>query len=305
MQKLFIHQAVSISAQGYWEGFQLPDLQLDLNDFKAIDPDYKTVIPAMSLRRMSKITKMALMCGLTISKKTELVWDGIIVGTGLGNLADTEKFLKQIAASGGGLNSPTAFTQSSHNTLSGQIALQFRNHGYNMTHVQKGFSFENALGDAMIQSQSGAKNLLLGAADEHIPFLDTLAKEMNCSEEMISNFGEGASFFHLSSAYPSRLFVMDILIKKKVDNLWMEVKLFLRKYLVDEDTCLFIKTSNVDLDTHLKQVSVAELVGNYMANSGFAMHLGCIHLQSQKFSHALIINADSENGLGLTLLSHE
>ena len=79
MRKLFIHQAVSISAQGYWEGFNLVDLKKDLKDFKAIDPDYKTIIPAMTLRRMSKITRMALMCGLTISKKSEVVWDAIVI----------------------------------------------------------------------------------------------------------------------------------------------------------------------------------------------------------------------------------
>ena len=305
MQKLYIHQAVSISAQGFWEGFALPDLSNDLKNFKAFDPDYKTVIPAMSLRRMSKITKMALMCGLTISKNTEVVWDGIIVGTGLGNLADTEKFLTLISASDSGLNSPTAFTQSSHNSLSGQIALQLMNHGYNMTHVQRGFSFENALLDARLQSSCGQRNILLGSADEHIPLLDILALEMNYDDIEIAYFGEGASFFQLSADVRSDIFIQDAMVKMNSTDQHQEIESFLMKNHVDKKISLLISTSDLNTDFEMDQLAVADLVGKYMTNSGIAMHLGGAYLQRKDYSHVLIVNANSENGLGLTLISHD
>ena len=305
MKKLYINQAISISAQGFWEGFDLPELKEDFQDFKAVDPEYKTVIPAMSLRRMSKITKMALMCGLTISKNTEVVWDGIIVGTGLGNLADTEKFLTLITANDAGLNSPTAFTQSSHNTLSGQIALQLKNHGYNMTYVQRTFSFENALLDASLQTSCGMKNILVGAADEHIPVLNTLAREMKFEEKVISNFGEGASFFQLSADVSSGIYVQDALVKMKSENHLQEIDSFLLKNQVEKKSCLLIATSDLKSDSGMHQLSVASLVGNYMTNSGIAMHLACSYVKKKEYSHVLILNANSATGMGLILLGHE
>ncbi|WP_057937568.1 beta-ketoacyl synthase chain length factor [Algoriphagus resistens] len=304
MQKLYIHQAVSISAQGFWKGIHVLGLKEDLQEFNAFDPDYKTVIPVMALRRMSKITKMALMCGLTVSQKPVLDWDAIIVATGLGNLSDTEKFLNLIYGSATGLNSPTAFTQSSHNTLSGQIALQLKNHAYNMTHVQRSFSFENALKDAVLQSQFGVGNILLGAADEHIPLLNKLAREVGYEEREISRYGEGASFFHLSADIPSEIFVKDILIKTKAGSLPEESDAFLLKNRIDKKSCLLLTTDDLISTCGMDQRSVAELVGMYMTNSGLAMHLGCSYLSEKAYQHVLIC-ANSTTGLGLTLLSHE
>jgi len=304
MQKLYIHQAVSISAQGFWVGFSLPVLRENLQRYRAIDADYKSVIPAMALRRMSKITKMALWCGLTVSKNTGLDWDGIIVGTGLGNLADTEKFLNLISSPDLGLISPTAFTQSSHNTLSGQLALQLKNHGYNMTHVQRNFSFENALKDASLQCQFGLKAILLGAADEHIPLLDHLAKEAGYEEADIDKFGEGASFFQLSAEQPSEIFVRDVLVKTAGEDPLQSIGAFLEKNQVDIDSTLLISTADTTYDFKMKQRSVAELAGKYMTSSGIAVHLACSYLAQQDYQYVLVWNNHSTNGLGLILLGH-
>lgn len=304
MKRRYIHQAVSISSQGFWEGFTPPDIPENPHGFRAVEPDYKSLIPAMTLRRMSKITKMALMCGLTVSRDSGVDWDGVIVGTGLGNLADTEKFLNLISAPESGLIAPTAFTQSSHNTLSGQIALQLKNHGYNMTHVQRFFSFENALKDACLQMTFGFKNLLLGAADEHIPLLDTLAKNMKFAVEDINNFGEGASFFQLSTD-PSDMYVGDILVKSRSENHALEVDAFLHKNNIEKDSCLLVETQEVPSWTTMAHVSIAGLVGMYMSSSAFAMHLGCSYLRSKEYPHVLTVNTDSASGLGLILLSHE
>ncbi|MCE7056461.1 beta-ketoacyl synthase chain length factor [Algoriphagus sp. AGSA1] len=304
MNRLYIRQAVSISAQGFWEGFSLQDLRDDLLGFKAADADYKTVIPASPLRRMSKITKMSLLCGLSISRDPAVDWDAIIVGTGLGNLADTEKFLMN-SLSQTGLVSPTAFTQSSHNTLSGQLALQLKNHGYNMTHVQRNFSFENALKDAALQFKFGANNILLGAADEHIPLLDSLAKDAGYSDEEISVFGEGASFFHLGEERSSNVFVQDISSQSSANNPLNALDEFLHKNQVDKDCCLVISTGDKLHGTTMQQRSMTSLAGKYMTSSGLAMHLGCSFLAKKEFRQVVIVNNSSTKGLGLILLSHE
>ena len=74
----------------------------------------------------------------------------IITGTAYGCLADTESFLTKMVENKEELLTPTAFIQSTHNTVGAQIALMLKCHNYNNTFVHRGFSFENALLDAII-----------------------------------------------------------------------------------------------------------------------------------------------------------
>ena len=62
---------------------------------------------------------------------------------------------------------PTAFIQSTHNTVAAQIALMLKCHAYNNTFVHKGISFESALLDGiMLMRDNEASNFLVGAIDE-------------------------------------------------------------------------------------------------------------------------------------------
>jgi hypothetical protein len=93
--------------------------------------------------------------------------DAIIAGTGLGCLEDTEKFLTSIYNSEEKLLNPTPFIQSTHNTVAGAIALAVKCHGYNATYTQRGFSFESALEDALLQlNEIPSRNILVGGFDE-------------------------------------------------------------------------------------------------------------------------------------------
>lgn len=64
----------------------------------ANEPDYKSIITNAALRRrMSRIIKMGVACGLEcISTLPSEKVHAIITATGLGCLADTEKFLNTI-----------------------------------------------------------------------------------------------------------------------------------------------------------------------------------------------------------------
>ena len=64
----------------------------------ANEPDYKSIITNVALRRrMSRIIKMGVACGLEcISTLPSEKVHAIITATGLGCLADTEKFLNTI-----------------------------------------------------------------------------------------------------------------------------------------------------------------------------------------------------------------
>lgn len=296
-----IHQACSITYQGFWNGFSEINPAESKGGFKAKNPDYKTLIPAMTLRRMAPITKMALMCGLTLSQ-VESNWDGIILGTGLGNLSDTEKFLHQINQPSSGLIPPTSFTQSSHNTLAGQLALQLKNHAYNMTYVHRSFAFEHALQDAFLQFQIGKNNVLVGAADERISLLDELVPIFLNKEKEPFQLGEGASIFHLSSQANSPLRLLAVQVLENAGETGDEMKSYLEKYGIDPQTCVLIPTCSpeeLDLTT-----SISDLTGSYMSNSAFAFHWACNKLIQKKEGYAVIVNNNQKGKLGLTLISH-
>ena len=50
---------------------------------------------------------------------------------------------------------PTFFMQGTYNALSGLVALTLKCNGYNNTYVNKGFSFETSLHDAMMHLNEG------------------------------------------------------------------------------------------------------------------------------------------------------
>jgi hypothetical protein len=62
--------------------------------------------------------------------------------------------------------SPTAFIQSTHNTVGAQIALLLKCHNYNNTIIHRAFSFENALTESILLLQDSMNPVLVGAIDE-------------------------------------------------------------------------------------------------------------------------------------------
>jgi len=131
-----------------------------------MEPDYKTCISDATLRRrMSRVVKMGVSAALHCVNLAEVQPEAIITATGLGCLADTEKFLDALTNNELQLN-PTPFIQSTFNTVGAQIALMLGNHGYNNTYVHRGFSFESALLDAMMQIDEGVNHVLAGCFDE-------------------------------------------------------------------------------------------------------------------------------------------
>ena len=164
--------------------------------------DYKDIIADPALRRrMSRIVKMGVACGLKcIEGLAPESIDAIITATGFGCLADTEKFIESIVANSERLLNPTPFIQSTFNTIGGQIALLRGIHSYNVTYAHRGLSFESALIDAAMQVNEGKKNVLLGAIDEITASSADIQRRLGMTREY--ELGEGANFFVLN-AYAS------------------------------------------------------------------------------------------------------
>lgn len=122
----------------------------------------------MQLRRMSKAVRMGIgaarecLAAAGIEKP-----DAITVGTSLGCIGDTEVFLKKLVEQGEQMLTPTAFIQSTHNTVAGQIALATGCRGYNNTLVQRGHSFESAvISAALYLAEHPGHRILCGGVDE-------------------------------------------------------------------------------------------------------------------------------------------
>lgn len=160
-------------------------------------PDYKEFVSPAALRRMSSVLKMGAAGGKSCLTKAGLEnADAITVGTGLGCVRDTLKFLSAVYQDGEGGLSPTAFIQSTHNSIAGQLALMLGNHGYNMTHVQGALSLGYALSDAeLLIGEGDAETVLVGAVDEKtdelVALLSKLSETVNYPLPLI---GEGGAF---------------------------------------------------------------------------------------------------------------
>lgn len=178
---------------------QIANDQLVMDGVEAV-LDYKEIIADPALRRrMSRIVKMGVACGLKcIEGLAPESIDAIITATGFGCLADTEKFIESIVANSERLLNPTPFIQSTFNTIGGQIALLRGIHSYNVTYAHRGLSFESALIDAAMQVAEGKKNVLLGAIDEITASSADIQRRLGMTREY--ELGEGANFFVLNAA---------------------------------------------------------------------------------------------------------
>ena len=143
----------------------------DSTFMKSEEPDYKMFISPMEARRIGTLVKRALVTSADALRKGQCEMpDAIISGTGLGCVEHTEKFLNAVIDNDEECLPPTAFMQSTHNTIGSQIALQLKCHGYNCTYSHRGTSFESALFDAFMQLKlNQIQSALVGAHDEMTP----------------------------------------------------------------------------------------------------------------------------------------
>lgn len=168
---------------------------------KEVTTDIKTLIPDAGVRRrMSRVVKFAVATAVECVGGVENIdrLDAIITATGFGCLADSEKFLRNIINDREELLNPTPFIQSTFNTVGGQIAMSRHNHCYNMTYVNRGHSFEDALLDAYMKAADGeAGRILVGGFDERTDSQYAIMQRMGAFRD--KECGEGAVFALLTA----------------------------------------------------------------------------------------------------------
>ncbi len=306
--RVFVNGASTISHQPTFgeRGFSGSIARLEKGS-ELLQPAYREYIDPVLLRRMSRILRMGVTSALHALRQAGVSSpSGIIVGTGLGCLQDTEKFLTNFLTLEG-LVPPTAFILSTHNTVAGQISLSLGCHSYNITHTQNTVSFEMALLDGIMKLEEGGGDVLVGAADEHIPFLDKLAAEWGCHDGVLAS---GVSFFVLSGtaseATLAEIIDVDVFTGTGVDRKEMTDSFLARHGLGRDEVGLVLRGGmqpgdNTGSDGNT--VDYTGLCGLYPTASGFALHYGADFLESAgRDKKVLIVNELNPGNLGLILL---
>lgn len=304
--KVYIRASACISAQNTF-GDQ-PLLQNVVEYFgtrlSVIEPDYKQYVDPKLIRRMGHVIKMGVAAAKECLAQGNTEMPGaIITGTAFGCIEDTVTFLTRTIESNEEMLPPTAFIQSTHNTVAAQIALMLQCHNYNNTFVHKGISFESALFDAvMLLKEHEADNVLVGGVEEMVDTSFTILTRLGLYKRFpLSNLdlyktetkgtigGQGAAFFLLTDKISDDNLAELTAIKTlyKPIDLEASINSFLKENatnLTDIDLILTGKNGDVNYDKPyrtleanlFKNSAIANykhLCGEYSASSSFGLWL--------------------------------
>lgn len=304
---------------------------------KCLEPDYKEYIDPKLTRRMARIIKMGVASATKALQDAGVTNpDAIIMGTGLGCLKDTERFLTDIIENKEGVLSPTPFIQSTHNTIGGQIALMLGCKNFNFTYVHRGHSFESSLLDGMFKLEEGAANVLVGGVDEATQVTFEIMRSMGCiagnhpeiGESAAKNenpiLGEGASFFVISKNADAQSFAKISGLKtfynpENVNDAKEEIVSFLDKNGVEpEEISVFLGGMNgvSAEDRYYREIHEAlfsdkplvgfkNLCGEYQTASAFGLNLAAHMMKRQRiYSNTLISGPEVKSLRHVLLYNH-
>jgi 3-oxoacyl-(acyl-carrier-protein) synthase len=321
---VYINAFEAISAQNTFDSNEFLNqfIPPENNYFSVLDPEYKQYINPRKLRRMSSVIRMGITCSTKVLENAEVKNpDAIIVGTGLGCLTDTIKFLDNMIEQQEVLLNPTAFIQSTHNTVSGQIALLLGCKSYNFTFSQQNASFETALLDAYIKlKDEDINNILVGGLDEINDRTFDLLEKSSCTKVDIQNIidsntsgyvpGEGASFFSLTSEESDKNIacIKSILLFEDDDEKALQ-QLLKENNLSIENIDALISGLNGDVSTdqnyrniqnkleNSSHLAYKHLVGEYDTVSSFALSLASSIIEKQEIPHSTQLNATKKESI--------
>jgi len=294
----------------------LPEIAAyDQNVLSCIVPDFKEYIPPVQLRRLNRMLRIGLSAStICLRDAKRNAMDGIVTATGYGFLSDTAVFMNEILSQQEQHVAPTHFMQSTYNALGGLVALSIQCKGYNNTYVSKGFAFENALDDVLLQlNEKPGQHFLVGAFDEASPSqLNTHTRLGYFKQQHVPSLnlftdpsqgtlqGEGAAFFNISGEATDttwcKLHDVHTLYKPDgEDAVFAAVETLLtRQGLSLADVDLLVSGENGDADndrllkalaekklTHATRARFKHLCGEYCTASSFALWLGASILKNQ------------------------
>lgn len=146
--------------------------------------EIRQYVKPLEARRMGTLMKASLLTSLKALEQAGIETpDAIVIGTAYGCLDYSEKILFQLVNDGEQTVSPTLFMQSTHNTISGNIAVRTHCHGYNITYTQGRQSLDWAMRDARrLLSTGQCRSVLVGYHDESTPLFRELMPRIDGEE---------------------------------------------------------------------------------------------------------------------------
>ena len=333
MGKVFINGLGFVNAQ-FIDEINEDFSELTAHITKAKLPVLKEIIsPAMS-RRMASGVKMGIYAAKKALDEADIKNpEAIITGTALGCLVDSEKFLTNIIQNNEEFLTPTAFIQSTHNTVGSQIALHLNCNAYNFTYTNGFNSFENALLDGYLQIEANEiENALVGGIDEigdRTYQLQQLIGEISSDNKEGKKYSEGAHFFTLSKNKTENSYaeLVDVFIQNEYQSteLFSEILKFIElnnfnlsdiNAIINGEDNLVDELNFNDLIKTIPVFSYKDFIGEYGTSSSFAMTLGCLllknktlpkqfmlnDLESTEYKYVLLVNGHKGKDLSLVLL---
>lgn len=267
---------------------------------RSIDPSFKDYISPIEARRMGKILKRAIATSKEAIKASGLESvDAIITGTGYGCIENTEFFLDALSKDGEQMLSPTYFMQSTHNTISSLVAIQTKNHGYNVTYAHKGISFDSALQDAVLQMRLGKINsALIGGHDELTETFYRILKKggmMGQDDEMCGEAAVSVVLGTKNDDYLCKLVNFKMLHKPTLEKLKAVAKDFQADYILTgisgnhkSDEAYFAETKELFSDAKL--LKYKHIFGESFTSSGIGVYVAAQCLKAGKIPAHLFVN---------------
>src|SRR6478735_346326 len=154
---------VAVDEEGTRLGFPLAARVTDFDPKKYISP--------AALRRMPRLTQLTVAAAKQALEQAQPPYDstrlGVVVGTGLGTLAETMDFVRGYVKDGPEAASPMTFPVSVMNAAAGQLAVECQLRGVNSTVNHRDHSPLSALSMACdLLALGRADALIVGGVDE-------------------------------------------------------------------------------------------------------------------------------------------
>ncbi|WP_335965170.1 beta-ketoacyl synthase N-terminal-like domain-containing protein [Galbibacter sp. PAP.153] len=339
MKNVYVNSVASISPQETLDNTIFLSETISYNDnvLFALEPNYKEYISPIAARRMAKGIKMGVVAAKKAIKEAGAnTIEAIIMGTGMGCVRDSERFVSAIIDNQENYLTPTSFIQSTHNTVGGQIALELQCKGYNYTYVQGSTSFETALLDAIMLISSNENNtVLLGGVDEigdqtlefykkinHVKVEKIITEELLDSKTKGAVFSEGANFFMLSGTKQTSTYaeVIDVQTYNTVTDRISDVaKQFIETHeLTTEDIDVVVLGYNGDIDfdfyydelkselfKNTQQVFYKHLSGEFNTTSAFGFGLALKIIKNQHIPDCVKLNSTVQKPIKKILLYNQ
>jgi hypothetical protein len=307
---VYIHQVNTVSPQ-YNLISTSEEIKESVNNvLHVIEPKYEG-IPLGILRRMGKAVRMGVGSAMPLLNGRAVPFNGVLIGTANGGMEDCIKFLNQVIEFEEGTLTPTNFVQSTTNAVASQIGLFSQNKGYNVTHVNRGFSFENALLDVfMLLNEYPTHTYLVGGVEEISNYnynIDRLAGTYKLetvesatlydSKSAGTIAGEGAAMFVMSASAVGAIASVDalkLLTLTDVEEFQVQLELFIKDNLSGIDSLdVVVSPENGDerllpflevFERVLGKTAIVRykhLTGDFATASALALSITCDLISSQ------------------------